>query len=194
MGTLAERPTFTLPRRTMRPGVTALQEETVRPLSFAQERMWLLDQIDPGAATYNIFHTVDISGPLAPALLARSLDEVVRRHQTLRTTFTAPGGAPEPVVAPAARRPLPLVDLAGLPEPSWRPEVARLSTEERRRPFDLAAEPLFRVALVRLSAGRHVGLLTAPPHRLRRRIEPRSLARGRGALRGPRRGTAVAAP
>jgi amino acid adenylation domain-containing protein len=144
-------------------GVTALQEETVRPLSFAQERMWLLDQIDPGAATYNLFHTVDISGPLAPALLARSLDEVVRRHQTLRTTFAAPGGAPEPAVAPAARRPLPLVDLAGLPEPSWGPEVARLSTEERRRPFDLAAEPLFRVALVRLPAGRHAGLLTAHP-------------------------------
>ena len=163
MGTLAERPTCTLPRQTVRPGVTALQEETVCPLSFAQERMWLLDQIDPGAATCNLFHTVDISGPLAPALLARSLDEVVRRHQTLRTTFAAPGGAPEPVVAPAARRPLPLVDLAGLPEPSWRPEVARLSTEERRRPFDLAAEPLFRVALVRLSADRHAGLLTAHP-------------------------------
>ncbi|HEX3530051.1 MAG TPA: amino acid adenylation domain-containing protein [Thermoanaerobaculia bacterium] len=143
--------------------MTALQEETVCPLSFAQERMWLLDQIDPGAATCNLFHTVDISGPLAPALLARSLDEVVRRHQILRTTFAAPGGAPEPVVASAARRPLPLVDLAGLPEPSWRPEVARLSTEERRRPFDLAAEPLFRVALVRLSAGRHAGLLTAHP-------------------------------
>jgi amino acid adenylation domain-containing protein len=163
MGTLAERPTRTLPRQTVRPGGTALQEETVLPLSFAQERMWLLDQIDPGAAACNLFHTVDISGPLAPALLARSLDEVVRRHQTLRTTFAAPGGAPEPVVAPAARRPLPLVDLAGLPEPSWKPEVARLSTEERRRPFDLAAEPLFRVALVRLSAGRHAGLLTAHP-------------------------------
>ncbi|HEX4494914.1 MAG TPA: AMP-binding protein, partial [Thermoanaerobaculia bacterium] len=143
--------------------MTALQEETVRPLSFAQERMWLLDQIDPGAAACNLFHTVDISGPLAPALLARSLDEVVRRHQILRTTFAAPGGVPEPVVAPAARRPLPLIDLTGLPEPAWRPEVARLSTEERRLPFDLAAKPLFRVALVRLSAGRHAGLLTAHP-------------------------------
>jgi hypothetical protein len=69
METLAERPTCTRPRQT-------LQEETVRPLSFAQERMWLLDQIDPGAATCNLFHTVDISGPLSPALLARSLDEV----------------------------------------------------------------------------------------------------------------------
>jgi amino acid adenylation domain-containing protein len=156
MESLAERPTCTLPRQTV-------QEETVRPLSFAQERIWLLDQIDPGAATCNLFHTVDISGPLAPALLARSLDEVVRRHQILRTTFAAPGGAPEPVVAPAAHRPLPLVDLAGLPDSSWRSEIARLSTEERRRPFDLAAEPLFRVVLVRLSAGRHTGLLTAHP-------------------------------
>jgi len=163
METLAERPTCMLPRPTVLPGLTALLEETVRPLSFAQERMWLLDQIDPGAATCNLFHTVDISGPLSPALLARSLDEVVRRHQILRTTFAAPGGAPESAVAPAARRPLPLVDLAGLPEPSWGPEVARLSTEERRRPFDLAAEPLFRVALVRLPAGRHAGLLTAHP-------------------------------
>ena len=156
MGTLAERPTGMLHRQ-------ALQEETIYPLSFSQERMWLLDQIDPGAANYNLFHTVDISGPLSPALLARSLDEVVRRHQILRTTFAAPGGAPESAVAPAARRPLPLVDLAGLPEPSWGPEVARLSTEERRRPFDLAAEPLFRVVLVRLPAGRHAGLFTAHP-------------------------------
>jgi amino acid adenylation domain-containing protein len=138
----------------------------VRPLSFAQERMWLLDQIDPGAATCNLFHSVDLSGPLAPALLARSLDFVVRRHQILRTTFAAPGGAPEPVVAPAARRTratLPLVDLAGLREPSRGPEVARLATEERRRPFDLAAGPLVRFALVRLAAGRHAGLLAAHP-------------------------------
>ncbi len=125
--------------------------------------MWLLDQIDPGAATCNLFHTVDIAGPLARAVLARALDEVVRRHQTLRTTFAAPGGAPEPVVAPAARRPLPLVDLAGLPEPPSRREVARLATAERRRPFDLAAGPLVRVALVRVAAGRHAGLLAAHP-------------------------------
>ena len=59
METLAERPTCTLPRQT-------LQEETVCPLSFAQERMWLLDQIDPGAATCNLFHTVDILPSLAP--------------------------------------------------------------------------------------------------------------------------------
>jgi hypothetical protein len=57
MTTLAERPTSMLPRQTVRPGVTALQEETVRPLSFSQERMWLLDQIDPGAATCNLFYT-----------------------------------------------------------------------------------------------------------------------------------------
>ena len=154
-----------LPRQTVRPGLAALQEGAVRPLSFAEERLWLLDQIDPGAAN-NLFHTLDLSGPLSPALLARSLDEVVRRHQILRTTFAAPGGAPEPVVTPAAsqpRRPLPLVDLAGLPEPSWRPEVARLATEERRRPFDLAAGPLVRVALVRLAANRHAGFLTAHP-------------------------------
>ncbi len=143
--------------------MTALQVEAVRPLSFAQERMWLLDQIDPGAATYNLFHTVDLAGPLSPAVLARSLDEEVRRHQILRTTFAAPGGVPEPVVAPAERRPLPLVDLAGLQEPSWAPEVARLVTEDRQRPFDLAAGPLLRFALVRLAADRHVGLLAAHP-------------------------------
>ncbi len=133
----------------------------MRPLSFAQERMWLLHQLDPGAATYNLFHAVDISGPLAPALLARSLDEVARRHQTLRTAFAAPGGAPEPVVASAAPRPLPLIDLAGLPEAARKLEVARLSTEAKQRPFDLAAGPLLRLALVRLAARRHAGLLAA---------------------------------
>src|SRR5436309_2415615 len=127
-----------LPRPAVGRPLTTLRDEAVRPLSFAQERMWLLHQLDPGAAAYNLFHAVDISGPLAPALLGRSLDEVVRRHQALRTTFAAPGGAPEPVVAPAARRPLPLVDLAGLPQPARQPEAARLAAEERRRPFDLA--------------------------------------------------------
>jgi hypothetical protein len=122
--------------------------------AFAQERMWLLDQVDPGAASCHLFHTADIEGSLASAHLARALDEVVRRHSILRTTFAAPGGIPEPVVSPAAPRPLPLVDLAGLPEPSWKTELARLSTEERRRPFDLAAGPLLRVALVRLAVGR----------------------------------------
>src|SRR3954447_6911525 len=142
METLAERPTCTLPRQTARPGVTALQEEPVRPLSFAQERMWLLDQIDPGAATYNLFHTVDISGPLAPALLARALDEVVRRHQILRTTFAAPGGAPEPVVAPAARPPLP----APAPAPRAAPAPA---LRRRRPPSGPVGEPRGRAPLHR---------------------------------------------
>ena len=78
MGTLAERPTCTLPRQTVRPGVTALQEETVRPLSFAQERMWLLDQIDPGAATCNLFHTVDILPSAGAEERSRALEELAR--------------------------------------------------------------------------------------------------------------------
>ncbi len=145
----------------MRHGVTTLEDGAVRPLSFAEERMWLLQQLDPGTAAYNLFHAADISGPFASALLARALAEVVRRHHILRTTFAAPGGAPEPVVAPAARHPLPLVDIAGLPEAARETELARLSAAERRRPFDLAAGPLVRVALVRLAARRHAGLLTA---------------------------------
>ena len=88
------------------------------PLSFAQERLWFLDQLTPGTAAYNVPTAVRLQGRLDVAALERSLNEIVRRHEILRTTFVLQDEHPGQVIAPATPRPLPQVDLSGLPDPS----------------------------------------------------------------------------
>jgi amino acid adenylation domain-containing protein len=127
------------------------------PLSFAQERMWYLDQLDPGTPIYNLFNRVEVSGALSIPILSRSLDELVRRHEALRTVFEVEGGRPLQRILPAAPLPLPVVDLAALPAAMRPTETARLEEAEHRRSFDLARGPLVRVVL--LAAGReHIAL------------------------------------
>jgi amino acid adenylation domain-containing protein len=128
------------------------------PLSFSQESLWLLHQLDPASPAYNVPAAVRISGQLDPAALARTLDEIVRRHEALRTTF--PGGRPAQVIHPPRPVPLPAVDLAGLPLARREAEARRLAGEEALRPFDLARGPLLRAALARLDAEEHLFLLT----------------------------------
>jgi amino acid adenylation domain-containing protein len=121
-------------------------------LSFAQERLWLIDRLDPGRAAYNVHRSLRIRGGLDPAALERALTAIVRRHESLRTRFPQVDGEPVQVVEPARPVRLPLVDLGGL-EPGRRAdELERLAAEESRRPFDLAAGPLLRAAAVRLDA------------------------------------------
>ncbi|MEA2691483.1 MAG: hypothetical protein QOJ16_870, partial [Acidobacteriota bacterium] len=135
------------------------------PLSFAQERLWFLDQLDPGSPAYNLPAPLLLRGRLAPPALAASFAEIVRRHEALRTTFALEAGAesqPVQVIAPAippTAPGLPLVDLAGLPAGARAKEGPRLATAETRRPFDLARGPLLRVSLVRLAADEHLLLL-----------------------------------
>ena len=128
------------------------------PLSFAQERLWFLDRLQPGSAAYNIAGAVRLAGRLSVAALAAALAAIVERHEALRTTFRAGTGGPVQAIAPAAAAalPLPLVDLAGLPSS----EPSRLASEEAARPFDLASGPLLRATLLRLAAEEHVLLLT----------------------------------
>jgi amino acid adenylation domain-containing protein len=125
------------------------------PLSFAQQRLWFLDRLEPGSAVYNIPILLRFDGPLQPGLLSAALTGVVRRHEALRTTFEVPVGAAEPVqvVHPPAVRALPVVDLAGLPE--REAEAARLAADEARRPFDLRRGPLLRPVLLRLGPDGH---------------------------------------
>jgi amino acid adenylation domain-containing protein/non-ribosomal peptide synthase protein (TIGR01720 family) len=130
------------------------------PLSFAQQRLWVVDRLEPGSAAYNMPSALRLRGPLhAPALRA-GIAELVRRHEALRTTFAERGGAPVQVVHPPAPLPLPLIDLAGLPDGSREPRAERLAALEARRPFDLARGPLLRATLVRLDDEDHVLLLT----------------------------------
>ncbi|MBV9772459.1 MAG: AMP-binding protein, partial [Gemmatimonadetes bacterium] len=130
-----------------------------RPLSFAQERLWFLDALHPGEPTYNVPAALHLWGKLDVAVLRRVLDEIVRRHATLRTVFREVGGAPVQVVAPAARVALATVDLGGLREERREAETLRRMRAEAERPFDLAAGPLFRATLLRAGRGEHRLLL-----------------------------------
>jgi amino acid adenylation domain-containing protein len=124
------------------------------PLSYAQERLWFLDQLDPGQSTYNIPLALRLDGRLDLPAMAAALSEIVRRHQALRTTFEARGEEPVQVIGPALPVPLALVDLAGLPEGLRDAEALRLATAEARRPFDLARGPVLRASLLKLRTDR----------------------------------------
>ncbi len=130
------------------------------PLSFAQQRLWFLDRLEPGSALYNLPSAVEAEGRLYLGALAASLREIVRRHEALRTTFAARAGEPVQVIHPRAAVELPVVDLAALPEPARMAEAQWLATEAARRPFDLARGPLLRVLLLRLAGEHHLAVLT----------------------------------
>jgi len=124
------------------------------PLSFAQERLWVLDRLEPGLSSYNIPYCWRITGPLDPEALERSLQEIERRHEILRTTFsTAANGAPVQTIHPFTARPLRLIST----DPG---ELARVADEEAETPFDLFSGLLWRVTLARLGENDHALLLT----------------------------------
>ena len=132
------------------------------PLSFAQQRLWFLDQLEPGSAFYNIAVAVPLLGPLDIPALTRSLNEIIRRHETLRTTFTTVDDQAVQVIAPELTVTLPVIDLHTAPE--RQAQVQLLATEEARLPFDLAHGPLVRASLLRLEESEHVLLLTLHIH------------------------------
>ena len=133
-------------------------DPTEWPLSFAQERLWFLDQLEPGPQ-YNDYTAYRFTGPLHIPVLERSLNEVVRRHEALRAIFPRVDGQPTQLVLPEMWVPVPVVDLSGLPEdgPAERREAAagRLGFEEVVRPFDLETGPLVRALALRTAPGDH---------------------------------------
>jgi amino acid adenylation domain-containing protein len=129
------------------------------PLSFAQERLWFLDRLEPGSATYNILAAWRLGGALDEAALERSLSEIVRRHEALRTVLGEVDGSPVQVVVPFGGFVLPVEDLSGVGEADREAAVRRRAAEEARRGFDLSAGPLFRPALLRVGEEDHVLLL-----------------------------------
>ena len=132
------------------------------PLSFAQQRLWFLNQWEPSSSFYNSPSTVRLQGQLDARLLRRTLHEVLRRHEVLRTSFVNINGRPVQHIDSAADLLLkvPIVDLSALPE-AYRLRVAKsLAQQEARRPFDLSTGPLLRTTLLRLSAEEHVVLFT----------------------------------
>jgi amino acid adenylation domain-containing protein len=130
------------------------------PLTFQQERLWYLDQLDPGRGAYNIPSAQLLRGPLDVDALRRALTEVVRRHESLRTVFRADDGAPVQIALPPYDVALPVDDLSAIPLDDRAAEMLRLVREEAARPFDLAAGPPFRAGLLRLAPEQHVLLMT----------------------------------
>lgn len=130
------------------------------PLSYAQQRLWFLDQLEPGSPAYNISTAVRLSGPLDINTLKRSLNEIVRRHESLRTTFTTIDGRPVQVIAPSLTLSLPLIDLLEFSVDERESEALRLMSEEASRAFDLGRGPLLRVTALRRSEQDLIVLLT----------------------------------
>jgi len=141
------------------PPLVKVSREHPLPLSFSQERLWLLEQIAPGTSTYNLPNALRLLGDLRVQALAGALNELARRHDSLRTTFALAGG-PVQRIAPPAALPVPVVDLGGLPEPSREAEAVLQTAQEVLRPFDLARGPLVRARVLRLGPEDHVLILT----------------------------------
>ncbi|MFL6261094.1 MAG: amino acid adenylation domain-containing protein [Thermoanaerobaculia bacterium] len=126
------------------------------PLSYAQQRLWLLEQMQPGAGAYHLPLAVRFSGPLDHRVLERSLAEVARRHEVLRTCFPSEGGTPRQVVQPLAPPALFRIDLLAVLAGRREALLPALLQDLGRRPFDLARGPLLRVALIAMGPEDHV--------------------------------------
>jgi len=129
------------------------------PLSFAQQRLWFLDQLEPNSPFYNMPEVVRLSGKLNRSILEQSLNEVVRRHESLRTTFLTVDGKPKQVISPVTPIHLQLSDLRSTPAHERNAEVERIIRQESQHPFNLARGPLWRARLLRVEEEEHIFLL-----------------------------------
>ena len=131
------------------------------PLSFAQQRLWFFDQFEAGKSFYNLPGAIRLKGQLNVAVLEQTFNEIVNRHEALRSTFTEVQGQPIQVIAPpVSRRRLPVIDLRELPQSDREAAVKQLSAKEAQQPFDLERGPLLRTSLLQLSEEEYVLLLT----------------------------------
>jgi len=138
--------------------------ERSAPLSHAQTRLWFLDQLHPGSSTYNLFSAYRIEGDLDVALLEHAFNEIVGRHEILRTVFKTEDGDPLQIVLPTARLTIPVHDLRATAEIEDRwTKARRICKREAQGPFDLSTGPLLRVTLIRLADDEYV-LLRAIHH------------------------------
>jgi len=136
------------------------QSNEILPLSFAQQRLWFLDQFAPGSSFYNVDNALRLRFPVNVQALEQSYNETVRRHEALRTTFRAVDGKPVQVIAESLHLPMTVRDLRHLPTTERESEALRIATDEARRPFDLARGPLVRTTLIQMDTADYLLLLT----------------------------------
>ena len=139
----------------------ALRErKDAEPLSFSQQRIWFLDQLIPGSSFYNLSRAVRLKGRLNIHALEESFNEIIRRHDALRTTFPTVEGNPIQVISEASPLVFSHVDLRELSEDALETQMLKLASEEAKRPFDLSRGPLLRMTLLWLRDEEFVVLLT----------------------------------
>ena len=136
------------------------RDSNIFPLSFAQQRLWFIEQFEPGNRFYNQPAAVRLTGALNLAVLEQSFNEIIRRHEALRTTFSTVEGQPIQVIAPTLALKLPVVDLQKLPDADREKEVLHVATKEAQMPFNLVEGPLLRCTLLRLDEAEYVLLFT----------------------------------
>ena len=142
------------------PPIVPVPRDGNLPLSFSQERLWFLEQLEPGGAVYNLHAALRLKGILDQPALEQSLNEIIRRHESLRTTFELGEGEPVQLIAPDLTIALPLVNVSAYSESERETEAQRRAAEEGQRPFDLSKAPLLRVLAVRIGADDHLVVLT----------------------------------
>ena len=139
--------------------IAPVPRNTDLPLSFAQARLWFLAQLEPDNPFYNEQVAIQLNGSLDVAAIAQSLNEILRRHEALRTTFKILEGQPVQAISPNLKLTLPEIDLCQLPGAERQAEVQRLATEQIQRPFNLTTGPLLRGKLLKLSEQEHILLI-----------------------------------
>ena len=126
------------------------------PLSFAQQRLWFLNQLEPMSPVYNESRAIRLRGHLDVSALQRALDRIVARHEVLRTNFVTVDGNPQQRIADSRNVELRIIDLQSSQALDRESEIRRLLTDEIRRPFDLSSDLLLRVLLLRLAEEEHI--------------------------------------
>lgn len=154
--TVAQLTSRLLHQRSERPGLAPRRHTGPVRLSFAQQRLWFIDQLEGSSTEYNMPAALRLRGELDVRALDDTIQRIVERHESLRTHFKMEKGEPFQFIAPQLRIEIPVEDLVGLDEPGRRKRAAAVVEEEWRTPFDLNNGPLLRVRLLRLGAQEHV--------------------------------------
>ena len=141
------------------PPILPAPRDKALPLSFAQQRLWFIDQLEPNSSAYNMPVAYRLTGQLNITALEQSLNEIIRRHEVLRITFPAVDEQPSQAIAPSITLTLPLTDLGEHPETEREVIAQQIATQEAQQPFNLAQEPLFRAKLLHLTEAEHMLLL-----------------------------------
>lgn len=139
--------------------IVPVSEKREIPLSFPQEQLWFLNQLDPNNVSYNELFSLRFLGLLNIVALEQSLNKIVARHAALRTNFATVNGLPVQVIAESLILTVPVIDLSNLPASDRENEVQRLATEQAQKPFDLVSDPLIQATVLKLTETEHIFLL-----------------------------------